>query len=254
MLWAIDIGNTQVNVGVHDGTRWLASWRHETDHQRTEDEIAGLLFPLAQFAGIAFSDCCSVVVGSVVPPVDVNWHRFALKYLGCEARFLRGGDQVGLKVDYDPPRAVGADRIANALGALARLQPPLVVVDFGTATTFDCVDRSGAYTGGAIMPGLMVSLDSLVGRTAKLPAVAIEAPNRTVGKNTVESLQSGVVLGYAEAIDGLIRRIRAELGDPCPAVATGGLGQIFVGLCQEISEYDPTLTLEGLRIAAGKMA
>lgn len=253
MLWAIDIGNTQVNVGVHDGNRWVANWRHETDHQRTEDEIAGLLFPLAQLAGIAFAGCREVVVGSVVPPADVNWQRFATKYLHHEARFLRGGDQVGLKVDYDPARAVGADRIANALGALARFEPPVVIVDFGTATTFDCVDAKGTYTGGAIMPGLLVSLESLVGRTAKLPAVAIQAPERTVGKNTVESLQAGVVLGYAEAIDGLARRIQSELGEPCTVVATGGLGKVFVDLCQEIGGYDPVLTLDGLRIASARM-
>ena len=254
MLWAIDIGNTQVNVGVHDGSQWVVSWRHDTDSRRTEDEIAGLLMPLAELSGIKFSDCTEVMLASVVPPADTNWQRFCEKYLHQPARFLRSGDQVGMRVTYDPPHAVGADRIANALAALARFEPPIVVVDFGTATTFDCVDASGAYAGGAIMPGILVSLDSLVGRTAKLPAVAIEAPERAVGRNTVESLQSGVVLGYAEAIDGLARRIKAELGDNTKILATGGLGRVFVDLCEMIDEHDPVLTLEGLRIASAKIS
>ncbi|MBA4292897.1 pantothenate kinase [bacterium] len=254
MLWAIDIGNTQTNVGVHDGNQWVVSWRHETYAARTEDEIAGMLLPLAELVGLKFSDCRVAVFASVVPPVDTNWQRFCEKYLGVAARFLRNGAQVGMQVTYDPPHAVGADRIANALGALARFEPPIVVVDFGTATTFDCVDATGAYAGGAIMPGIVVSLDSLVGRTAKLPAVALDAPERAVGRNTVESLQSGVVLGYADAIDGLARRIKSELGESTTILATGGLGRIFVDLCEMIDEYDPVLTLEGLRLAADQLA
>lgn len=253
MLWAIDIGNTQVNVGVHDGSRWVASWRHDTDSRRTEDEIAGLLMPLAELSGIKFRDCEQAIIASVVPPADTNWQRFCEKYLHRDAQFLRNGSQVGMRVTYDPPHAVGADRIANALGALARFEPPIVVVDFGTATTFDCVDSSGSYAGGAIMPGILVSLDSLVGRTAKLPAVALEAPSQAVGRNTVESLQSGVVLGYAEAIDGLARRIKRELGETTSIVATGGLGRVFVDLCEMIDEHDPVLTLEGMRIAVERM-
>ncbi|MFM9873981.1 MAG: type III pantothenate kinase [Fimbriimonadaceae bacterium] len=254
MLWAIDIGNTQVNVGVHDGSRWIVSWRHETDASRTEDEIAGLLMPLAELAGLKFRDCETAIIASVVPPADTNWERFCDKYLGCPAKFLRNGAQVGMPVSYDPPHAVGADRIANAIGALARFKPPIVIVDFGTATTFDCVDSTGTYAGGSIMPGIMVSLDSLVGRTAKLPAVAIVAPDRAVGRNTVESLQSGVVLGYAEAIDGLARRIKRELGESTKIIATGGLGRVFVDICEMIEEYDPVLTLEGLRIAADRLS
>lgn len=254
MLWAIDIGNTQVNVGVHDGNKWVVSWRHETDASRTEDEIAGLLMPLAELTELKFRDCTTAIIASVVPPADTNWERFCSKYLGCQAIFLKNGEQVGIPVSYDPPRAVGADRIANAIGALARFNPPIVIIDFGTATTFDCVDSTGTYVGGSIMPGIMVSLNSLVGHTAKLPAVAIEAPDRAVGRNTVEALQSGVVLGYAEAIDGLARRIKSELGSDTKIIATGGLGRVFVDLCEMIEEYDPVLTLEGLRLAAERMS
>lgn len=249
MLWAIDIGNTQTVVGIHDGTKWVATWRHDTDAERTEDEMAGLLKPLLDLASLNFGQADGMIIASVVPPVDNNWQRFGTKYLNCEPLFLRNGAQVGLPVKYDPPSAVGADRIANALAALAKYEPPVVVVDFGTATTFDCVDASGAYAGGSIMPGILVSLSSLVGRTAKLPAIAIEAPQRAVGKNTIESLQSGVVLGYAEAIDGLARRIKTELGDNTTTIATGGLGRVFVDLCEMISAYDPVLTLDGLLLA-----
>ena len=249
MLWAIDIGNTQVNIGVFNGQRWVASWRLDTDARRTEDEIAGLLVPLVQIADLTLAECSGAIIASVVPPADSNWQRFATKYLNCEAIFLRSGDQVDIEVSYDPPHAVGADRLANALGALAKYNGPIAVVDFGTATTFDCVDQHGTYVGGAIMPGILVSLDSLVGRTAKLPAIAIEAPKHAVGTNTVGALQSGVVLGYADAIDGLAKRIRKELGEHTKIIATGGLGRVFVDICKEIEEHDPFLTLDGLRIA-----
>lgn len=252
MLWAIDVGNTQTVVGVHDGTAWRATWRLATDDELTEDQIAVELEALSRLAGLAFVGS-KAVVASVVPSTDMAWSYFTRKYLGVEAVFLRTGDQIGLPVTYDPPHAVGADRLANALAALDRWPPPVVVVDFGTATTFDCVDETGAYTGGVIMPGLTVSMESLVSRTAKLPSVALEAPSRAVGKRTVESIQSGLMFGYVDAIDGLVRRVRAELPG-CKVVSTGGLGEKFVGLCQEIEEHVPELTLEGLRLAAERIS
>ncbi len=248
MLWAIDIGNTQTVVGVHQNGTWQPVWRIQTNARCTEDELAATLLTLADHAGIELR-ARGVAIASVVPPVDESWTLFCQNYFGFRPFFLRNGDQVGLPVIYDPPHAVGADRIANALAALALKSAPVVVVDFGTATTFDCVNRDGAYQGGAIMPGLLVSLASLVEKTAKLPAIAIEAPERAVGRHTVESLQSGVVLGYADAVDGLARRIRAELGDETSFLCTGGLGSKLSKLCREIGEYDPNLTLEGLRIA-----
>lgn len=248
MLWAIDVGNTQTVVGVWDGHAWRAHWRMETDSQRTEDEIAAFLAPLADLSGLRLSGE-GAIVASVVPSADENWTRFAKKYLGQEARFLRDGASVSLTVEYSPPTAVGADRVANALGALLRTAPPLIVVDFGTATTLDCVDAKGHYVGGAIMPGLHVSLQSLVGRTAKLPSVAIEAPPRVIGRDTVSSLQSGVVLGYAGAIDRLVTGAARELGETVSVIATGGLGSFFVDLCESIDEYDAHLTLDGLKEA-----
>ncbi|MBS1708718.1 MAG: type III pantothenate kinase [Armatimonadetes bacterium] len=251
MLWAIDIGNTQTVVGLHDGSGWQAVWRLATDHEQTEDQIAGELETLCRLAGLEFA-AARVIVASVVPSVEMAWSLFFQKYLGQPAVFLRSGDQVGLPVSYDPPHAVGADRIANAIAALERWAPPIVVVDFGTATTFDCVDADGVYTGGVILPGLTVSMESLVSRTAKLPSVALEAPGRAVGKRTVESIQSGLMFGYADAVDGLVRRIVAELG-PCTVVSTGGLGSKFLGLCQEIKQHEPELTLDGLLVASRRL-
>jgi type III pantothenate kinase len=157
-------------------------------------------------------------------------------------------------VDYDPPRAVGADRVANALAALEKYKTPVVVVDFGTATTFDTIDREGVYVGGAILPGVGISSQALVHHTAKLPQIDLVPPQRAVGKNTVESLQSGIMLGYAGAIDALARRIDLELGGGTTVVSTGGLGGVFVELCETIQEHNETLTLDGLVIAQGRLS
>lgn len=248
MLWAIDVGNTQTVVGIWDGESWVAEWRLTTDRERTEDELAAHLLPLLEAKGL---ECKAdgVVMASVVPPVDQTWTWFAERYLGTGVKFLRDGKSVGMSVDYDPPHAVGADRIANAFGALDLYKPPVIVVDFGTATTLDCIDSAGTYVGGAILPGVMVSLDSLVGRTAKLPAVGLEAPKTAVGKTTVHSLQSGVVLGYAGAIDSLVKKASEELGGGVTVVSTGGLGKVFGPVCETIQDHHSLLTLNGLRLA-----
>lgn len=252
MLWAIDVGNTQTVVAIHDGSSWIAHWRQETDAPRTEDEIAASLWPLVQMAGIPF-EATGVMIASVVPPVEANWVRFSSKYLKQEALFLRDGASVGIPVDYRPANAVGADRIANALAVADAQELPAIVVDFGTATTFDCIGSDGTYLGGSIMPGILVSLSSLVGRTAKLPAVAIEAPAQAIGKDTVGALQSGVVLGYAGAVDTLITKLSAEFADQPKVLATGGLGKVFVDLCEKIDRYEAMLTMDGLRIAYGRL-
>jgi type III pantothenate kinase len=247
MLWAIDVGNTQTAVGLHDGS-WRHVWRLDTHNYATEDELAAVLKPLCDLAGTELR-ATGVVVASVVPRMDRQLEAFSERWLACKPFFLRTGEQVGLKVDYSPSNAVGADRIANALGALERTKPPFIVVDFGTATTFDTVDASGTYVGGAIMPGPEVSASSLASRTAKLPSIALEAPKAAIGKSVVGSLQSGLVLGYADAVDGLVRRIKKELKGDVRVIATGGLGALYTDVCSEIEEYDPHLTLEGLRIA-----
>lgn len=246
MLWAIDVGNTNTVVGVwQDG--WRAVWRFGTNAEETEDELAIKLKGFADLAEVPFL-ASGVAIASVVPRMDHDLERLCAKWLRAPALFLTSGDQVGLPVTYDPPHAVGADRIANALAALALVSPPLVVVDFGTATTFDAVSRDGVYVGGAILPGPTVSMEALFTRTAKLPQIPLVAPNHAIGTSTVASIQSGVMLGYAGAIDALAERISAELGG-ATVLSTGGLGGIFVGLCRRIERYEPNLTLDGLRIA-----
>jgi type III pantothenate kinase len=178
------------------------------------------------------------------------------RWFGTELRFLSGGQSVGLAVKYDPPGSVGADRLANALGALETYAAPLIVVDFGTGTNFDVVDAEGAYVGGAIMPGVLVGSEALFRKAAKLPHVqglALTVPPRAIGGNTVESLQSGIVLGYAAAIDGLVERMKAELSAECRVISTGGLGSMFQGVCKTIQHFEPNLTLDGLRVAAKRL-
>lgn len=252
MLLAIDAGNTQTVYGVWDGRSWLATWRRNTDGAETEDELAVWLRGLFELSGIPFS-VDRVVAATVVPAIQTSVTRLAEKWLGVPVSFLETGGQVGMKVDYEPPTAVGPDRIANALGALEKHKGPIIVVDFGTATTFDVVDASGTYVGGAILPGIEVASSALVGRTSRLPRFELKAPEKAIGKTTVHSLQSGMMLGYAGAIDALASKIDQELGGGSTIIATGGLGPIFLELCASIQSYDKTLTLDGLVVAAGRM-
>lgn len=248
MLLAIDVGNTHTVYGLWNGDRWCASWRRATDPRDTEDEIAAWLKPLFDMAGLEFH-VDAAVCGSVVPAINYALTRLCSKYLGAELRCLRTGGQVGLTVSYDPPHAVGADRIANAIGALAKYEPPIIVVDFGTATTFDVVDGDGVYVGGAILPGVAISTRALIEGTAKLPQIEFVAPQTAIGLNTVHSLQSGIMLGYAGSVDALANRIRQELGGKAKVLATGGLGKLFVGICETLEGWEPMLTLEGLVLA-----
>jgi type III pantothenate kinase len=252
MLLAIDAGNTQTVYGVWDGSAWLATWRRNTDGAETEDELAVWLRGVFELSAIPF-EVDRVIAATVVPPIQTSVTRLAEKWLSAPLTFLENGAQVGLEVDYEPKTAVGPDRIANALGALAKYPGPIVVVDFGTATTFDVVDRNGVYVGGAILPGIEVASSALVGRTSRLPRFELRAPERAIGKTTVQSLQSGMMLGYAGAIDALAARIDGELGGGSTILATGGLGSVFVDLCNSIQTYDKTLTLDGLVIAAQRI-
>lgn len=255
MLLAIDVGNTHCVFGVWHENRWVAQWRHATDPVTTEDQLGAWLRTMFELAGLAWA-VERVVCACVVPPMVEPIRLLCSRWLGTDARFLRDGASVGLTVLYQPPNSVGADRIANALGALSLVPPPLIVVDFGTGTNFDTVDREGRYLGGAIMPGVLVGSEALFRRAAKLPHVeglALTAPARAIGSTTVEALQSGIVLGYAAAIDGLTARMDDELGGGCRVLATGGLGGMFLDLCERIERFEPTLTLDGLRLAAERL-
>lgn len=251
MLLAIDVGNSHTVFGICEGSKWLATWRHQTDVETTEDELAAWLFELFSISNIKEKPT-RVACASVVPGINRTLALMSKKYFDVDIQFLDGNSNHGVEVDYNPTNAVGADRIANAIGALANYAAPIIVVDFGTATTFDVIDVNGVYAGGAIMAGPVTSMQSLVSRTAKLPSIDLVAPETAIGKHTTHSIQSGVMFGYAGAIDALVKRISIELGHKPKVIATGGLGEIFTDLCETIGSYDAMLTLDGIRLFATK--
>lgn len=253
MLLAIDAGNTHIVCGLWDGKSWVGQWRRSTVRSQTEDEIAAWLVEMFRLSGFDWK-VDQAVCGSVVPELDQALALACRRWLGIGLVFIRASQDLGLPIEYDPVHAVGADRVANALGALSRHGPPIIVVDFGTATTFDVIDERGVYVGGAILPGVQISSEALFSVASKLPSIALVAPKTAIGKSTVHSLQAGIVLGYSEAIDGMAKRIISELGVEATVIATGGLGKIFLDTCQMIRTYDEALTLDGLRICIGRLA
>lgn len=251
ILLAVDVGNTNTVIGAMEGARVAHSWRVSTA-VRTTDEVGLLLLQLLGHRGLAPGDICGVAISCVVPSVIYAIEKAARRYLSVDAMVVGRGMKTGMRVRTDNPREVGADRIVNAVAAYERHPGPLVVVDFGTATTFDCVSPEGDYVGGAIAPGFRISADALFTRTAKLPRVEVERPPRAIGTNTVHSMQSGLFFGYLGLVDGLARRCKAELAVPGGAavrcVATGGLANLIGRACEEVDEVDDDLTLQGLRI------
>lgn len=248
MLLAIDVGNTHTVFAVHHEDRWAATWRHATDPETTEDELVAWLKQLFDIEGLPWQ-IDEIMCACVAPAMQYVLDRLAERWLRVPITYLRSGRQVGLPVDYEPSTAVGADRIANALGALEIVTPPFIVVDFGTGTTLDVVDAKGTYVGGAIMPGVLVGSQALFARAAKLPQVEqihFVAPSKAIGRNTVDSLQSGIMYGYAGAVDALAEQMIRELGGKATVIATGGLGKMFMGLSRTIERFEPTLTLDGL--------
>lgn len=251
MLLAIDVGNTHTVYGLRIEGEWRHVWRRATDPEATEDELAAWLYGLFRLSELNTRPD-GVVCASVVPAMNAALVQLSRKWFGEEVYFLDGVSS-GLEIRYTPKTAVGADRLANALGALEKYEAPIVVVDFGTATTFDAISADRAYVGGAILPGVLVSAEALVRRTAKLPQIDLTAPEKAIGTTTVDSLQSGLVLGYAGAIDTLVRKISGELGG-ATVLATGGLSGMFMGLCETLNQHEPNLTLDGLALAWDRRA
>jgi type III pantothenate kinase len=248
VLLAIDVGNTNTVLGVFEGDTLREHWRVETSHTRTADEYGIQLRQLFAARGLDPARVQAVVVSSVVPPLAATLQRMSERYLGRTALFVGPGVKTGMPILYENPREVGADRIVNAIAAYARWACGLVVVDFGTATTFDAVSPKGEYLGGAICPGVTISMDALFRHASKLPRVEYAKPPQVVGRNTVASIQSGVVYGYVGLVDGICARMRDELGFEVKVVATGGLAPLIAGLSRSISEVDEHLTLTGLRL------
>jgi len=248
MLLAIDVGNTQLVLGVYEGTRLRDHWRMETRRQRTADEHGVLLRQLLESAGIEPEAVKDIVVSTVVPPLHFTLDQMGRRYFDTEALFVGPGVRTGMPILYDNPREVGADRIVNAVAAFESMHGGVIVVDFGTATTFDCVSPDGEYLGGAICPGVGISMDALFHHASKLPRVELVRPEHVIGRNTVASMQSGLLFGYVAMVDGIVARMRAELGHPVSVIATGGLAPLIASESKSIEHVDELLTLTGLRI------
>lgn len=253
MLLAIDAGNTNVVFALFEGRDIRARWRIATDPRRTGDEYAVWLLQLLSIEGVAKSDITQIIVGSVVPRAVHNLTVLCEKYFGVEPLISgQGKAEWGIVVDVDQPNSLGADRALNTIAAHAKYEGDLIVIDFGTATTFDAVDFTGAYKGGIIAPGINLSLDALVNNTAKLPRIAIESPesDSVIGRNTESQMLIGVFWGYVAMMEGLIARMRKEIGRPAKVIATGGLAILFDEHTNIFDAVDPDLTLEGLAILA----
>ncbi|ABC82157.1 type III pantothenate kinase [Anaeromyxobacter dehalogenans] len=248
MLLAIDVGNTNTTLGVYEGAVLRKHWRVETSHTRTYDEYGILLRQLFASAGLEPARVSSVVIASVVPPLAFTLEQMCVRYFDRKPMFVGPGMKTGMPILYENPREVGADRVVNAVAAFERWRCALVVVDFGTATTFDVISAKGEYLGGAICPGIGISMDALARSASKLPRVEFAKPPSVVGKNTVASIQAGLVYGYVGMVDGICAQIAAELATPPKVVATGGLAPLIAGVSRSITEVDEHLTLEGLRI------
>jgi type III pantothenate kinase len=254
MLLAIDVGNTETVVGVFRDEELAWRWRMATVPDRTADELALLFGGFLQQQELSFDrNVTGVVLSSVVPSATQALREMVRRYFRFQPVVVEPGVKTGVPVLTDNPKEVGADRIVNALAAFTAYSGPCVVVDFGTATTFDCVSDRGEYVGGVIAPGLQVAARALFEHTARLPLVELVAPPAAIGKNTVESVQSGLIYGYAALVDGMVERITKELGHPT-VVATGGLASVVIGECRTVDHHEPWLTLEGLRLVFEKNA
>jgi type III pantothenate kinase len=254
MLLAIDVGNTETVVGVFRDEELAWRWRMATVPDRTADELALLFGGFLQQQELSFDrNVTGVVLSSVVPSATQALREMVRRYFRFQPVVVEPGVKTGVPVLTDNPKEVGADRIVNALAAFTAYSGPCVVVDFGTATTFDCVSERGEYVGGVIAPGLQVAARALFEHTARLPLVELVAPPAAIGKNTVESVQSGLIYGYAALVDGMVERITKELGHPT-VVATGGLASVVIGECRTVDHHEPWLTLEGLRLVFEKNA
>ena len=250
MLLAIDVGNSHTVSGIFKQDTLACHWRLKTDRQKTADELAAGFNSLFAMQNISFTDITGVVIASVVPTQQQAWHEFTRNYLKCTALLINGQNiKTGIKITTDHPEEVGADRIVNAVAAFEKYKQNLIVVDFGTAITFDCISAEGEYLGGAIMPGMAISLDALANRTAKLPRVDISTPPKhAIGANTVEAIKSGLLYGYGSMVDGLVSKLSEEFSTSPQVIATGGMSEILATYSSSIKIIDPMLTLKGLQL------
>ena len=248
MLLAVDVGNTQTHIGAFGGAELANRWRIATDPKTTADQLGAAVTTLLGTREMSFGDIEGSIVSTVVPVLGPQWAAFSERYLGERCLDVGPGLRTGMPIRVDSPHELGADRLVNAVAAHERFGGPCLSVDFGTSTNFDAVSSAGEYLGGAIGPGLEVSIDALGSRTARLPRIEIDSPPAAIGRNTVAAMQSGFVYGFAGLVDGIARRIAAELEGAPTIVATGGLAGAIAPLCETIDEVDEMLTLTGLRL------
>jgi type III pantothenate kinase len=248
MLLVIDVGNTNTSLGVYRGAELVAHWRLTTARARTVDEYGVHARNLFELAGVDFQAITAVAIASVVPPLNFTLKRMSELYFNRSPLFIDHTTETGVPILYDPPGDVGADRIVDAVAAVHKYGVPCIVVDFGTATTFDAINARGEYMGGVITPGITISSDALFERAARLPRVEIKRPLSVIGSSTVGSIQSGLYYGYVALVDGILARMREELGEATHIIATGGLAPLIATGSQLIEAVDDTLTLEGLRL------
>lgn len=251
MLLALDIGNSHMVAGIFSGSQLRCHWRIKTDRASTADELATTLQSLFAMSGLSFADITGTIISSVVPTMSAAWSAFTTRYLnGVPLVVGDEGVKTGMPVLIDNPAEIGADRLVNAVAAYARFGSALIIVDFGTAITWDCVSEQGEYLGGAIAPGLAIAMEALGSRTARLPQVDISSPpDAPIGTNTVAAIKSGILYGYGGMVDGLIERLRTQMGPARPiTLATGGMASLIAPYTRSIDHVDPMLTLTGLRL------
>ncbi|MBN2527335.1 MAG: type III pantothenate kinase [Deltaproteobacteria bacterium] len=248
MLLVADVGNTHTVLGLYDAENLLFKWNVQTSRERTSDEWGLVFRSFFELANLKLDQVHGFAMCSVVPPAVHSLKHGARKYLKTEPLIVGPGVKTGLSIRYENPREVGADRVVNAVAGLEKFPGASIIVDFGTATTFDCLSSKGEYLGGIICPGIGISLEALVNRTSKLPKVEISKPTSVIGRNTEQSMQSGILFGYASMVDGLVAKIKAEMGDDVQTIATGGLSAVIAGEATSLMYHEPNLTLDGLRI------
>ncbi|HEY0826938.1 MAG TPA: type III pantothenate kinase [Bacilli bacterium] len=248
MILVVDVGNTNIVLGLYRNKTLLHHWRLSTSHSATVDEYGIMVNSLCNHVNVSLDQIEGIIISSVVPPIMNTLERLCSKYLHKTPLVVGPGIKTGLNIRYENPREVGADRIANAIAAIELYGPPLIIVDFGTATTIDYIDEAGQYIGGAIAPGIGISTEALYQKAAKLPRIELTKPKSTVGRNTISSMQAGIIYGFAGQVDGIVSRIQEEFKVNAQVIATGGLAELISGESVTIQQVNPLLTLQGLQI------